>query len=392
MSLASGQLAGLASGSAAGVAVKGVWHICLRRKTVALYYDWNVMRYTSDASHLVALFCVLVLAFGYKSVAGVSLRSHLLLFIVAVAHGSTALFCEQETYLIWYKALTFTLSVLVVVAIVCSRDTYDLEKDTCSLGFIMIPAIAGTVIFTNFGTATGFLWNLSFAIEAAAPLPQYILCYRHYLPPTGEGSDCTPEIQLHNHQAKHFVTVYLISLFAYRAILGAMWLSEIPLTALEAQARVWDLESVSLATIDLIFFIDFLVLLNLRCSLFQGVVLAVDNIVLETFDKLSKAIGWETVDPLAIMCSRCGRDDMRSAVPRDDVEQAKVELAALIGNADPAAKAMAAIQAAAAGDDSPVQTKVQDASGGSTAANAAAAAILAAAAGDDDTPEGPLKL
>eukprot|EP00746_Dinoflagellata_sp_MGD_P008418 gnl/MRDRNA2_/MRDRNA2_116843_c0_seq1.p1 gnl/MRDRNA2_/MRDRNA2_116843_c0~~gnl/MRDRNA2_/MRDRNA2_116843_c0_seq1.p1 ORF type:complete len:415 (+),score=86.72 gnl/MRDRNA2_/MRDRNA2_116843_c0_seq1:70-1245(+) len=390
MSSATGRLLA-AAGATAG---KHVFHICLRRKTVALYYDWNVMRYASDASHLVALVCVLVLASWYKSVAGVSLRSHLLLFIVAVAHGSTAFLCEQEAYLVGYKACTFTLSVLVLVAIVCSRDTYELEKDTCSMAFIMIPAIAGTVVFTEFGTATGFLWNLSFAIEAAAPLPQYILCYRSYLPPTGEGSDTHPEIQLHDHQAKPFVTVYLVTLFIYRALLGAMWLSEIPLTALEAQARVWDLESVSLAIIDLIFFIDFMVLLTARCSLFQNVVLTVDDIVLESFSKLSTALGWSSVDPLALACARCGRDDMRLAPRSNEVENAKVELAALIGNQDPAAKAMAAIKAAAQGDcdgddGSPAAAKVTKVPEGSAseAANAAAAAILAAAQGDEESQQ-----
>lgn len=344
--------------------------ICLRRKTSALYYDWNIVRYCSDFSHLGALIAMLMYVFISNSCAGISLRMHILLLIVAIAHLSNVFLCTQGWYLHMYKTSMIFLSVAAVSVVVRNRETYQYEKDTCSMFVLLFPALVGTAVFTDYGSAVGFLWNLSFVLEAIAPLPQYIMCYR-------------ASYDQHQQLASPLFTTYLLGIFGYRALLGAMWIFEIAFDMFMVQARVFDMISVSSGAIQLIFFIDFLILLQFGKSVFRSITLGVDNIISEAFARLEKMLNVSSIDPLLSCCLRVGGERSTPAFSKGDVEKAKIELQQLVGKEQDSANARAAAAInAAVGTPSASTTTTQT----GASLSAAAAAIAAAAEGDGPAP------
>merc|ERR1719316_1705670 len=89
--------------------------------------------------------------------------------------------------------------------------------------------------------------------------------------------------------------------------------------------------SVTSGSIQLIFFIDFLVLTQFGTSAFRSITLGVDNIISEAFARLEKTLGVSSIDPLVTCCLRVGGDRSGPVINAGDVEKAKIELQQLVG-------------------------------------------------------------
>lgn len=259
--------------------------VCALRKTVTLYYDWSAMRYASDAIHVVALLLGFAAAIKNSSVVGLSLKCHILFLLCAWCHGLNVMVCPQGTYVIVYKGLFFGLSLLIMFTFICFRYTHDVDKDSCSLGFLLIPTLLCTFFFAEYeGSVIGFFWSMSWMLEAFASLPQLILCYRDF----AGGTKNQPLLR-----------AYALSLFGHRALIGASHIYLLVADMVNPEAKVIDMMSIVSSSVHLTFFADYLLLHGVHWSPLSSVVLTIDDGLVEAFAVVEKSLGFR-LDPIGL--------------------------------------------------------------------------------------------
>jgi len=217
-------------------------------------HSWNIFRYIGDYLHLFGVFMLLFTLLRNRSCQGISRSTQILYFIVFITRYLDLVDHSQTTYLVFFK-LTYIITSIMVLAIFHKfQNTYERQKDTCSLAVIFVPCFTASILLANEISALEMLWTFSQFLEGFAMVPQYIFCYRDRL-----AKDMS-------------VSMYVMSLGGYRVFYAANWIYK------KVQMPHYsDIQSWIGGVIEICFFTDYLLSRFTGYSLLRALVLKVDE-------------------------------------------------------------------------------------------------------------------
>lgn len=217
-------------------------------------HSWNYFRYIGDYLHLFGVFVLLFILIRNRSCQGISRSTQILYFIVFITRYLDLIDHSQTAYLVFFK-LTYIITAIIVLAIFQKyQNTYERQKDTCSLAVIFVPCFTASILLANEISALEMLWTFSQFLEGFAMVPQYIFCYR-------------------DRMAKDvLVSIYVMSLGGYRVFYAANWIYK------KVQMPHYsDIQSWIGGVIEITFFSDYLLSRFTGYSLLRALVLKVDE-------------------------------------------------------------------------------------------------------------------
>lgn len=230
-------------------------------------HSWNVYRYIGDYLHLFGVFALLATLSKNRSCRGISRSTQILYFFVFITRYLDLLDHSQTAYLVFFK-LTYIITCVIVLFIFWKLDsTYERQKDTCSLAVIFLPCLTATFLLAEVYSMLEMLWSFSRFLEGFAMVPQYIFCYR-------------------DRSAKDLgVSLYVISMGGYRVFYAANWIYK-----KVHMPHYSDIHSWTGGSIEIAFFVDYLLSRITGYSLLSAMVLKVDEKINEIQDKVEMKV------------------------------------------------------------------------------------------------------
>jgi ER lumen protein retaining receptor len=217
-------------------------------------HSWNIFRYIGDYLHLFGVFMLLLTLLRNRSCQGISKSTQILYFMVFITRYLDLVDHSQTAYLVFFK-LTYIITAIMVLCIFYKfANTYERQKDTCSLAVIFVPCFTASILLADNISAMEMLWTFSQFLEGFAMVPQYIFCYR-------------------DRGARDFgVSLYVMSLGGYRVFYAANWIYK-----KFHMPHYSDIQSWIGGVIEITFFTDYLLSRFTGYSLLRAMVLKVDE-------------------------------------------------------------------------------------------------------------------
>lgn len=165
----------------------------------------NLFRLVGDLSHLLAIIILLLKIWKTRSCAGISGKSQILFAITYLSRYLDLFTTFISVYNSVMKIVFIGASLATVYLIfVKFRATYDRNHDSFRIEFLLIPAVALSLLINHEFTVLEVLWTFSIYLESVAILPQLFLVSK-----TGEAESITSH--------------YLFALGSYRALYIFNW-------------------------------------------------------------------------------------------------------------------------------------------------------------------------
>lgn len=165
----------------------------------------NIFRLLGDVSHLVAIIILLLKIWKSRSCAGISLKSQLFFALVFTARYLDLFTNFISVYNTCMKIVFLVASYGTIYLMFFKfRATYDSSHDTFRVEFLILPALALSLVVNHAFTVMEVLWSFSILLEAVAILPQLFMVSK-----TGEAESITSH--------------YLFSLGSYRGLYILNW-------------------------------------------------------------------------------------------------------------------------------------------------------------------------
>jgi len=165
----------------------------------------NLFRLAGDMSHLIAIVILLWKMWRSKSVSGISGKSQILFAVTFTSRYIDLFLVYVSVYnsvmKILYLAATYATLYFIYLRF---RSSYQRSQDTFRIEFLLLPAIALSLLVNHQFTPIEILWTFSIYLEAVAIMPQLFM-----LSKTGEAETIT--------------THYLFFLGVYRALYILNW-------------------------------------------------------------------------------------------------------------------------------------------------------------------------
>merc|ERR1719162_839589 len=102
-------------------------------------YSWNVFRYLGDGLHLFGLFALLATLYRNRSCMGISRTTQVFYCLVFSCRYLDLVDHNQTAYLVIFKLVYIISSVVTLIIFAKLDKTYERQKDTCSIPFVLIP-------------------------------------------------------------------------------------------------------------------------------------------------------------------------------------------------------------------------------------------------------------
>lgn len=236
-------------------------------------HSWNIYRYIGDYLHLGGVIVLIGTLAKNRAVTGIS-RSTQILYCSVFCTRYLDLFHHSQTeYLVFFK-LTYIITSMIVLIVFWRLDsTYERQKDTCSLAFILIPCSIAAALLANDTSIMEIAWTFSQFCEGFAMVPQYIFCYRD------------------NEARDMGVSFYVIALGGYRVFYALNWIYK----KMHLPQYV-DIHSWVGGIIEILFFMDFLNFRFSGRSMLRTLVLKVDERVNELKDSVHNTVIGKRMD------------------------------------------------------------------------------------------------
>uniref|UniRef100_A0A2P2I1R3 ER lumen protein-retaining receptor n=1 Tax=Hirondellea gigas TaxID=1518452 RepID=A0A2P2I1R3_9CRUS len=166
----------------------------------------NVFRLSGDVAHLIAIIILLLKIWTSRSCAGISGKSQILFAVTFVARYLD-LFTNYVSIYNSVMKIVYLLASFGTVYLMYMKfkATYDHNHDTFRLEFLILPAIALSLIINHDFAVIEVFWTFSIYLESVAILPQLFMVSK-----TGEAESITSH--------------YLFALGSYRALYIVNWI------------------------------------------------------------------------------------------------------------------------------------------------------------------------
>lgn len=165
----------------------------------------NIFRLVGDLSHLLAIIILLLKIWKTRSCAGISGKSQILFAITYLSRYLDLFTTFISVYNSVMKIVFIGASLATVYLIFAKfRATYDRNHDSFRIEFLLIPAVALSLLINHDFTVLEVLWTFSIYLESVAILPQLFLVSK-----TGEAESITSH--------------YLFALGSYRGLYILNW-------------------------------------------------------------------------------------------------------------------------------------------------------------------------
>jgi len=232
-------------------------------------YAFNVYRYVGDSLHLLGVVVLIITLMKNRGCKGISRGTQVLRLVVFVTRYLDLFFLNQIEYLVFFKVSYIITSIIVLVVFWKTDETYEWEKDTCSLAVIFLPCIIVATILANDYAILEICWTFSQFLAGFAMVPQYIFCYRD-----SGASDWG-------------VSFYILSLGSYRVFYAMNWVYKRAM-----RPEYYDIHSWIGGALEIVFFVDFIVFRFSEKSMLRTMALSVDEKVNEIQHKVEyKVLG-----------------------------------------------------------------------------------------------------
>jgi len=237
-------------------------------------YSWNFFRYTGDYLHLAGLIIFFITIFKNKSVAGLSLKTQAIYFLIFCSRYLDLFDHAQDPYLVRFKITYILCSGVSLALFYRLYSSYETSKDTCSLSIIVIGCLIAALLLPNEYTVLEIFWTYSEFLEGFAMVPQYIFSYRD-----GTSKD-------------KGVIAFIFCLGGYRVFYAANWIYKKIF-----MPHYSDIQSWISGIFELIFFLDFLNYRLRGSSVLRTIVLKTDDKINEIQEKVELKVLGKTRNP-----------------------------------------------------------------------------------------------
>eukprot|EP01067_Filipodium_phascolosomae_P000073 Filipodium_phascolosomae@DN1056_c0_g1_i1.p1 len=240
-------------------------------------HHWSIFRYIADYLHLFSVVILILYMVKHSTCKGISLKTQLMYITVFICRYSDLFYFKQILYLVIFKLLYISSSILILILMMGLRPTYQKDFDTCWVAPLAFITWVSALLLSDGRTWLDVSWTFSQYFEGFAMLPQYIFSYR--------------EGRFNNS----LVAAHVLSLGAYRSFYGLNWVY-----------RWWsepgyaDITSWLGGIINIIFFLDFLVFQTKGSSFVSSFVLSVDDHLLDARRQIEMTVSGTPGGPLSM--------------------------------------------------------------------------------------------